>query len=388
MEGIQLNIWSVLVFVGAIQGFVMARAITGKQRPRANRYLAVFLVALSLHLTEYGIDISGLVLDIPHVFTASYPIIFLMGPAFYLYTRSLFEPDKGFHKTQLLHLIPSLAVLLLFMPFYLLSGAEKTAFMQELGASGTMEIPAGQFAFMAAHLLQTLIYVILAQALLRKKQHALEQVSASTAIQQYAWIGKLTQAYMVYLGLYLLLLIVLLTTRYYRVEIDYVMLLLTSLSVYAIGYTAMGQPVLFNTLVLTNGRQKSNLNGESQQEIKGQLENYFESEKPYLNEDLRLDDIAASLGVPAYQLSEVINESFGKNFFEFTNSYRVEEAKGLLGNPQYSHQKILAIAFDAGFGNKATFNRVFKKNTGLTPSQFKTASAGGIKKSEKRGLTF
>ncbi|MCE7993360.1 MAG: AraC family transcriptional regulator [Roseivirga sp.] len=377
MEGIQLNIWSVLVFVGAIQGFVMARAITGKQRPKANRYLAVFLIALSLHLMEYGIDISGLVLDIPHVFTASYPIIFLMGPAFYLYTQSLFEPDRDFDKKQLLHLIPSLIVLLLFMPFYLLSGVEKIALMQELGSSGTMEIPTGQFAFMGAHLLQTLIYVILAQAVLRKKQKELERISASTAIQQYGWIGKLTRAYMIYLGLYLLLLIILLSTKYYRVEIDYVMLLLTSLSVYAIGYTAMRQPVLFNALILTNGRQKTNLKTESQQEIKSRLESYFQSEKPYLNEELRLDDIATALSIPAYQLSEVINESFGKNFFEFTNSYRVEEAKRLLGNPQYSNLKILAVAFDAGFGNKATFNRVFKKNTGLTPSQFKTANVGG-----------
>lgn len=375
MEGIQLNIWSVLVFVGAIQGFVMARAITGKQRPKANRYLAVFLIALSLHLTEYGIDISGLVLKIPHVFTASYPIIFLMGPAFYLYTRSLFEPDKGFHKRQLLHLIPSLIVFLLFMPFYTLSASEKIEFMQGLGSTEVLEVPFEQFAFMGSHLIQTLVYVILAAQVLSKKQKILERVSASTAIQQYTWLSKLTKAYIAYLALYLLLLIILLSTKYYRVEIDYVMLLLTSVSVYAIGYTAMRQPVLFDALTLTNGRQKTNLKAESQQKLGQNLKDYFEAEKPYLNEDLRLDDVAAALKVPAYQLSEVINACYNKTFFEFTNSYRVAEAKRLLTHPQYANLKILTVAFDAGFGNKATFNRVFKKTTGLTPSQFKVSGS-------------
>lgn len=375
MEGTQLNIWSVLVFMGAIQGFVMAGAITGKQRPKANRYLAVFLIALSLHLTEYGIDISGLVLKVPHIFTVSYPIIFLMGPAFYLYTRSLFEPDKGFHKRQLLHLVPSLMVLLLFMPFYMLSATEKIEFMQGLGSSGVMEIPIEQFVFMGSHLVQTLIYVVLAAQVLGKKQKLLERVSASTTVQQYAWLNKLTKAFIAYLGLYLLLLIVLLSTKYYRVEIDYVMLLLTSVSVYAIGYTAMRQPVLFDSLTLTNGRQKTNLKPESQQELGQKLKDYFEAEKPYLNEYLRLDEVAAAMEVPAYQLSEVINACYNKTFFEFTNGYRVAEAKRLLTHPQYANLKILAVAFDAGFGNKATFNRVFKKTTGLTPSQFKVSGS-------------
>ena len=71
------------------------------------------------------------------------------------------------------------------------------------------------------------------------------------------------------------------------------------------------------------------------------------------------------------ELSFVINESKQKSFNDYVNSWRVEETKRLLSQADKQDLGLLEIAFDAGFNSKATFNRVFKQTTGLTPSEYR-----------------
>jgi AraC-like DNA-binding protein len=106
-------------------------------------------------------------------------------------------------------------------------------------------------------------------------------------------------------------------------------------------------------------------------ELKEKLLNYMETNKPYLKSDLKISELADSISVPYYQLSQLINNEFSVNFYDFINKYRVEEAKRLLIEDTRNY-KILEIAFEVGFNSKATFNRVFKNVTDLTPSEFKT----------------
>ncbi len=94
-------------------------------------------------------------------------------------------------------------------------------------------------------------------------------------------------------------------------------------------------------------------------------------EKPYLDTELDIGILANQLNIHAHQLSKLINSQINKNFFEFVNNYRIEEFKKLVANPKNKHFSILGLALDAGFNSKATFNRIFKNSTGLTPSQFR-----------------
>ena len=97
----------------------------------------------------------------------------------------------------------------------------------------------------------------------------------------------------------------------------------------------------------------------------------MEVEKLYLETELTLQELADRVGAPAYQISQAINEGLNKNFYDLINAYRVDEAKQLLLNPTNSNFTILSVAFEAGFNSKTTFNTVFKKFTGLTPSDFR-----------------
>lgn len=105
--------------------------------------------------------------------------------------------------------------------------------------------------------------------------------------------------------------------------------------------------------------------------IKDNLLTLMESEVLYLDGELNLLKLSEKLSISSHQLSYVINEGFGENFFNFVNKYRVEKAKELLIDPAYEHLNIIAIGYDAGFNSKTAFNTTFKKMTGLTPTEYK-----------------
>jgi AraC-like DNA-binding protein len=116
--------------------------------------------------------------------------------------------------------------------------------------------------------------------------------------------------------------------------------------------------------------RNSTLTAEDMQRRMAQLTQHMAQAKPYLESDLTLTALAKSLDLNPYHLSQVLNEGFGENFYKFINRYRVEESKRLLLNPAFSHYTLLAIASEAGFSSKTTFNKTFKEHTGLTPSEF------------------
>lgn len=97
----------------------------------------------------------------------------------------------------------------------------------------------------------------------------------------------------------------------------------------------------------------------------------MEKDKLYQETELTLQDISGKLNIPAYQVSQAINERMNKSFYELVNSYRVKEAKQLLLDPSNKNYTVLSVGFEAGFNSKTTFNTVFKKFTGLTPTDYR-----------------
>lgn len=114
----------------------------------------------------------------------------------------------------------------------------------------------------------------------------------------------------------------------------------------------------------------SSLSHDDAKLINDRLLCYMQEHKPYLENHLNLRSLAKELDVNANYLSQVINEKHGKNFFEFINSYRVNELKQMMNDPSNRQFTLLSMAFDCGFNSKTTFNTAFKRITGLTPSQY------------------
>lgn len=100
------------------------------------------------------------------------------------------------------------------------------------------------------------------------------------------------------------------------------------------------------------------------------LRQYMMAEKPYLEPKITIAELSHRTQIPINQLSKVINEQLGVNFFDFINSYRVEEFKQLVHDNRFEHFTLLGLAFEAGFNSKSTFNAIFKKFTEQTPSEY------------------
>ena len=97
---------------------------------------------------------------------------------------------------------------------------------------------------------------------------------------------------------------------------------------------------------------------------------YIEIEKPYLNSNMSLQHIADATELTKHRVSELMNSSLGMSFYDIINEYRVKEVIRLINQGKHEHHKLLHLAELAGFNSKATFNRIFKKTTGKTPSQY------------------
>ena len=97
----------------------------------------------------------------------------------------------------------------------------------------------------------------------------------------------------------------------------------------------------------------------------------MERERPYRDPDLTLADLVDRLDTTPHKLSEVLNSELGQTFYDFVNSYRVEEVRRRLAEARSKSLTVLTVAMDAGFASKSTFNQVFKRLTGHTPSAYR-----------------
>ena len=140
-----------------------------------------------------------------------------------------------------------------------------------------------------------------------------------------------------------------------------------------IGISAIKQKEIYQFSCKDEPSEKylnSTLNEDSKQELIQKLKDHLEQDKPYLSNNLKLDDIAKHIETNRQYLSQIINENFQQNFYSLINEYRIEESKKMFIEKKHKQLSIMGIAKSVGFNSKSTFNTLFKKSTGLTPSQF------------------
>lgn len=150
-------------------------------------------------------------------------------------------------------------------------------------------------------------------------------------------------------------------------------------------FFSLRQSIIFNqqgTLDIDNvviNEKKTNAQDNPQSDIVSQkLLKFMETERPYLDEELNLQKLSLLMDISTHQLSQTINQGLSTNFYKFVNAYRIEEVKKKLTDPEFEKYSILGIAFESGFNSKSTFNKIFKEETGMTPSEFK--KSGSVKK--------
>lgn len=160
---------------------------------------------------------------------------------------------------------------------------------------------------------------------------------------------------------------------------DYFFYLTLVIFIFFLGYWGYQQGEIFNFQSINelpeekNSEKAAQIPPEIQKLYKQkaiQLKQIMLESKPFLNPKLAIHDLAAGIDIPPHQLSKIINTEFHSSFFEFVNSYRVEEFKQKSSSGEYKNITILGIAYECGFNSKSAFNRIFKESTGLTPGEY------------------
>lgn len=290
----------------------------------------------------------------------------LFNPAFFIYIRSLTNSNFRLKWMYLLHLAP-------FICFeataYILK--EPYILIDFFDPDSTLWF---RYAFSVASLLSWILYNTLSIKMVHHhRMHLKNEFSTIDRHKKLGWLLFVIVSYNLY-SLVLVLIGILVILFNGHVQIPYLFNYSALLAmVYILGFYGIRQKMIYQTiypepLPVRNG--KASATSHRNDQIREQLIHYFASEKPYLNADLSMQLLANHLKVPKHQLTEVLNQDLGKNFFQFVNEYRVAEVKKMLADPKLPWS-IEAIGYECGFNSKSTFFTVFKNLTGMTPMQFR-----------------
>jgi len=365
---LSVNIWSILLLFGALHGFFMSAIFLkkGSDQNVSNQIFAAFVAAISYILTIQFLHEARLIVYVPHLLATSTPVLYLLGPLFYLYIRSILNNEFSLRWKPALHFAPFIVCVLTIIPFYINSAEYKIYYIQQSN-TGPVNLPYTRAIYYGLALLQNGIYWWMCyKRIYVKKEEVRSYLSR--------WLTRANVVYGIFLVVYLLVFCLFLFTDYFLREVRYGGYLLLSFSIHLYGYL-----LLQESLPVEKPRNVHKYMGSKllQKEIiylKEKLLELIENEKPYLDSELKLDDLANKLEISSHHLSQIINTGFNSNFNEFINFYRVKEAQKLLRSEQYNSYSLEGIALESGFNNRTSFYRVFRKHTGTTPAEFKKSA--------------
>ncbi len=216
-----------------------------------------------------------------------------------------------------------------------------------------------------------IIYLISSMVLLLNYRKTVQRSSAGSE-------QKLPLMFIIFLSMYILLFLVDLSSEFFgssKLFYNTLPLLLTTLWFFAVIYLLLMWPREYEAVkeVLKSEQkyEKCALSKKEATAVFVQITNALDTSKLFLDPNLTLQSLANEIGATTHEVSFCINSETGENFATFIGSFRVNEAKRLLATKTNSDYSIQQIALQAGFSSKSTFNRIFKKITGKTPSQFR-----------------
>lgn len=303
-----------------------------------------------------------------HISSAAF---FLLAPLLYFYIRSLCYKNFRFKKSDVIHLILFLLIIVFTTLSVKISLARVENAWYKIFDTHHYQI------FWTLNLVQLLCYIIamlntvyIYQTKLKNRYSSIEKINLNWLLMLLVlitlhWLFVTTRAALVVLNITVGNLIQLIDLYSITIFLVFTTILVIKGMAQLKIFTGIEDKPKYAELKLPDTEIQNHIN---------RLTHYMTREKPYLTPSLTIEDMSAKLAIPTWQLSQAINQTFNQNFFNFINRYRIEEVKQRLNKAPDNKKTILEILYEAGFNSKSTFNQVFKKHTGMTPSEFKRAT--------------
>jgi AraC-like DNA-binding protein len=217
--------------------------------------------------------------------------------------------------------------------------------------------------------IQTIGYIVAALLVLRSYRTEIKNRLSSVEKMNLPWLSFVLYALLVthftgtikhfvyrYLGIYSEFLAAVLLTSYFFFPVIIV-------------YYGLKNPEIFSGVEKDGTDKKWSLPKSYADHYAEKLRHFMETDKPYLTPGITIDDLAKRIGISPRNLSSILNTHFNRNFFDFINQYRVNEAKRRLADASEKHN-VMQVLFDVGFNSKSAFYTAFKKYTGISPSRY------------------
>jgi AraC-like DNA-binding protein len=364
------KILDIAIYAGIVQGFFLAfilhRAKGALRSP--NSMLSGLLITLSCAIIHSVFIVPHMDHIMGNPIKIKEPFVLLVGPMLYFYTKRLFGLDARIHARHAMHLIPFLLFFVINLPFIFHS--HSSPYIQLFTAYA---IPF-TITIWILLVIQYGAYLWAIRGIIYRHIGKAQEEFSNVEDLDPSWIRFFM---LVFLVLLVFLMVVLFSIVHFGgfIEFERSISLLFSASIFALGYKGLFQKGLFiNPNETVETIQPESVRAATSYKDKDgliRIVKFVEEAKPYLDPDLTLTQLAGALGMGRNQLSEMINSGLGTNFYDFINKYRVDEVKRLLHDQSKQNLKVIAIAFEAGFPSKSSFNNIFKKYTGLTPSEYR-----------------
>lgn len=368
-----------LFIIAAFNALFFSVLVMQKRKALHDKILIIWLIYLGLYTGTYALLSEKLFTGL-HLLSAGFiSLLMLHGPFLYLYISALIEQNFQFNRKQLLHFVP----FILFNIFLVI-----VTFFPEISERIRLDHTGGDHGaplifnfFLLLTALSGPVYFIFSIRLFKKLDINIFNNFSSSENINLSWLRKLVYSF----GAIWTILIIFATIHHVFRLFTWIfctdgLFLSLSFFIILIGYFGLKQKEIFiqypgkNVEYITEPKPRYSgvlLKEKETENYANKINLFMNEEKPHLDANLTLPQLAAMLRIPPHHLSRVINEKYGVNFFDFINRYRVEEVKSKLENPESDNYSLLGIAFDCGFNTKSAFNRVFKKITGMTPSEYK-----------------
>ena len=348
-----------LLTVGAAQGIFLTIGLLAKRtaNPKAARSLAALVAVLAVLALGQLLRILWPTAGLRWIGFLSNNAELAMGPLLLFFARYLFDPERPWKTRDTYHFAPLVAGMLLWGGLYVVPWTRGL----EPGSESYARLG---LAFVGVKAVIFYFYLFTMFSTLREGLGRVPRVVAGRREVQLGWLLRWLLIFAVTVGcLYALVLVDALTPS---ASID--TNLFSNLALVAMVYLLSAMALLRPWVLSARPRPHPDerLAAEARR-----LKVWFERERPHLDPELTLRDLATDLGLTQNRLSTILNEGLGTSFYELVNRYRVSHFERLAADRRLRERTVLDLAFESGFASKASFYRSFRLTHDTTPTAFR-----------------
>lgn len=373
------NLHDLIVITTAIAAVLMLvmLAVSPTKNARANHCLTVFFGCLLAHSACIILMWNAQIAPKLNTFSSAIVVTtclanLLKGPSLLLYVTAITQAGFSFNRKQLIHLVPAIAIVTLMLALNIhlddLKGITQTEHQRLIHDMWLLMkgLPA--------------VYALACIPIALSTSHLMQSFYSSDSEMGKNWLSLLCIGYAAYWGLtFFSQLFGNTLTKLWLdngsmadilgIASNYLAFgLLLTLFSYSVSLT---QQQLGRALTAAKPRSAAKTTPLKVDSLANTIESSMKNEKLFLQSNLTAEQFAEHVGHATRDISTVLNQHFGKNFFEFINTYRVEEAQRLLISPEHIDTSITDILYMAGFNSKSAFQRFFKRITEMSPSEYR-----------------